>query len=52
MAAIGNRNLGFKLLAVWLILSGVTTFIGGVAGIGFVLGALAIISGALILSGR
>jgi hypothetical protein len=47
-----NRNLGFMLLAVWLILAGIVSFTGGIAGLGLVQGILALAAGILILMGR
>jgi hypothetical protein len=48
----GTRNLGFKLLGVWLILSGFVQFAGAFYGVGLLLGLLAFAAGLLILIGR
>jgi len=46
-----NRNLGMTLLGIWLILTGLTAFVGlGIPAP--VTGAIAIAAGALILIGR
>ena len=53
MKWIGTKNLGMLLLAVWLILYGLTAFIHiGFVDMGYVLSALAIAAGVLILIGR
>lgn len=46
-----NRNVGFLLLAIWLILSGLSAF-AALGGLGPVLAILAIASGIFILMGR
>lgn len=46
-----NRNIGLLVLAIWLILYGLTGFLT-IALPGGVLAALAIIAGVLILVGR
>jgi hypothetical protein len=52
MAAI-NRSLGFVLLAIWLILTGLTTLAGfHFAYQGVIYGVLALAAGVLILLGR
>lgn len=47
-----TRNLGLKLLGVWLLISGLVQFIGAVPGLGLLLGLLAVVAGLLILVGR
>jgi hypothetical protein len=48
-----NRNLGMMLLAVWLILQGLVQLLTlGFAGIGIILGILAVAAGALLLLGK
>jgi hypothetical protein len=49
-----TRNLGFLLLAIWLILTGLLTIIPtlAVSGIGVILALLAIAAGVLILIER
>jgi hypothetical protein len=52
MARVGfNRNIGLLVLAIWLILYGLTGFLTIALPAG-VLAALAIIAGVLILIGR
>ncbi|HEX9333082.1 MAG TPA: hypothetical protein VF896_14415 [Anaerolineales bacterium] len=46
-----NRNIGFLLLAIWLILTGLSTFIS-MGGLGVILALLAIAAGIFILLGR
>ena len=46
-----NRNIGFLLLAIWLILSGLAAF-AALGNIGPILAILAIASGIFILMGR
>jgi len=46
-----NRNIGFLLLAIWLILTGLSTFIS-LGGLGIILALLAIAAGIFILMGR
>lgn len=46
------RSPGSLLLAIWLILSGLTTFVPAIAGLGIILAVLAILAGLLILLGR
>ena len=47
-----NKNIGFLLLAVWLILTGLTPFIPMLAGLGVILAILAIAAGVLIILNR
>lgn len=47
-----TRNLGFLLLGIWLILTGLTAFVPGMAGLGIILALLAIFAGIFILLGR
>jgi hypothetical protein len=46
-----TKNIGFILLGIWLILTGLTAFIP-MGGIGIVLALLAIAAGIFILMGR
>ena len=46
-----TNNLGLLLLAVWLILTGLTGFVS-LGGLGILLPLLALIAGILILIGR
>ena len=47
-----NRNIGFLLLGVWLILTGLASFIPMLAGLGVILAILAIAAGVLIVLDR
>ena len=46
-----NRNIGFLLLAIWLILTGLSAFVP-MGGLGVILALLAIAAGVFILIGR
>ena len=46
-----NRNIGFLLLAVWLILTGLTVFMA-MGGLEVIMALLAIAAGIFILIGR
>ena len=46
-----NGNLGFLLLGIWLILTGLSAFLS-LGGLGVILALLAIAAGILILMGR
>ena len=46
-----NRNIGFLLLAIWLILTGLSAFMS-MGGLGVILALLAIAAGVFILLGR
>lgn len=46
-----NRNIGFVLLAIWLILTGLSAFMS-MGGLGVILALLAIGAGIFILIGR
>ena len=46
-----NRNIGFLLLAIWLILTGLSAFIS-MGGLTVILAILAIAAGIFILLGR
>lgn len=46
-----NGNMGFLLLAIWLILTGLSTFVS-MGGLGVLLALLAIAAGVLILLNR
>jgi hypothetical protein len=47
-----TRNIGMLLLAIWLILYGLATFIPALSGLGVVMAILAIAAGVFILLGR
>lgn len=47
-----TKNLGMLLLGIWLILTGLISFVPAIAGLGVLLAVLAIIAGILILVGR
>lgn len=47
-----TRNIGMLLLAIYLILIGIMTFVGGLAIPPIVMGLLALVSGIFILLGR
>lgn len=47
-----TKNIGFLLLAIWLILTGLASFIPIIAGLGIILAILAIAAGIFILIGR
>ena len=47
-----TRNLGFLLLGVWLILTGLLYFVPSLGSIGVLLAIIAIIAGILILVER
>ena len=47
-----TKNIGFLLLAIWLILTGLVAFIPVIAGLGVILSILAIAAGVFILLGR
>lgn len=46
-----TRNIGFLLLAIWLILTGLTAFVS-LGGLGPLLAILALAAGLFILVGR
>ena len=46
-----NGNIGFLLLAVWLILTGLSAFVS-LGGLGVIMALLALAAGVLILMGR
>jgi len=46
-----NGNIGFLLLAIWLILTGLSTFVS-MGGLGVILALLAIAAGVFILMSR
>ena len=46
------KNIGFILLAIWLILTGLAAFVPAIAGLGMILAILAIAAGIFILIGR
>ena len=48
-----TRSYGMLLLAIWLILTGLSGLVPlGLGGLGFVLAVLALLAGVLILIGR
>ena len=47
-----NKSIGFLLLAIWLILTGLAAFIPMFAGLGVILAILAIAAGVLIILDR
>jgi hypothetical protein len=47
-----TRNTGMLLLAIWLILTGLASFIPVIGGLGNVLSILAIVAGIFILLNR
>jgi hypothetical protein len=47
-----TRNIGFLLLAIWLILTGLVALIPALSGLGLVLSILAIAAGVFILLDR
>jgi len=47
-----TKNLGMLLLGIWLIITGLSAFVGGLAGLGTIMSVLALIAGILILVGR
>ena len=46
-----TKNTGMLLLAIWLILTGLSAFIPAIGGLGLVLSILAIVAGVFILLG-
>lgn len=46
-----TKNIGFLLLAIWLILTGLSAFVA-MSGLGVILSILAIAAGIFILIGR
>jgi hypothetical protein len=53
MARIGNRSAGMLLLAIWLILHGLTGLISfSFTGLGVLMAILALVAGLLLLLGR
>jgi hypothetical protein len=47
-----TKNIGFLLLGIWLILTGLAAFVPIIAGLGMILAILAIAAGIFILIGR
>jgi len=47
-----TRNTGMLLLGIWLIVTGLATFVPAIAGLGPILAILAIAAGVFILLGR
>ncbi|RDI43374.1 hypothetical protein [Aquicella lusitana] len=52
MRLVFISNIGFILLAIYLILIGITTLVPGIAIPAFIFGVLAIVAGIFILLGR
>ena len=46
------KNLGMLLLAIWLIITGLSAFIGALSGLGTIMSIVAVIAGILILIDR
>ena len=47
-----TKNIGFLLLSIWLILTGLAEFVPALAGLGVILAILAIAAGIFILLDR
>lgn len=47
-----TKNLGMLLLGIWLIATGLSTFIPAISGLGLVLALLSVAAGVLILLGK
>jgi small-conductance mechanosensitive channel len=47
-----TKNIGFLLLSIWLILTGLAAFVPAIAGLGMILAILAIAAGVFILLNR
>jgi len=47
-----TKNIGFLLLSIWLILSGLAAFVPALKGLDVILSVLAIAAGVFILLGR
>ena len=47
-----TRNIGMLLLGIWLIITGLSTFVSALGGLGPLLPILAIAAGIFILIGR
>jgi hypothetical protein len=47
-----TKSIGFLLLGIWLILTGLVAFVPAIAGLGVILSLLAIAAGVFILLGR
>jgi len=47
-----TRNIGFLLLGIWLILTGLSGFVPAIGGLGLILPILALAAGIFILIGR
>jgi hypothetical protein len=47
-----TKNIGFLMLGIWLILTGLSTFTTALAGMGVILALLALLAGIFILIGR
>lgn len=47
-----TRNIGMLLLGIWLVATGLATFVPLIAGLGQILAILAVAAGIFILLGR
>lgn len=47
-----TKNVGFLLLAIWLILTGLELFVPAIKGFGQIMAILAVAAGVFILLGR
>lgn len=47
-----TKSVGMLLLGIWLVATGLSTFISTIAGLGPVLAILAVVAGIFILLGR
>ena len=47
-----TKNIGFLLLGIWLIITGLSTFVSGLAGLGLIMALLALVAGVFIIVGR
>ncbi len=52
MKIMFTKNLGMLFLSIWLILTGLTTFVPTLGGLGILMPILAIAAGIFILLGR
>ncbi len=47
-----TKNIGFLLLSIWLIVTGLSAFTSVLAGLGPIVAVLALLAGVFILIGR
>ncbi len=47
-----TKNTGMLLLGIWLIITGLSSFIPAIAGLGPIMAILAVVAGIFILLGR